>query len=821
MSIYKVFRNKVILKQIGYEIEKIHKLKRLKSFKFNDLPSLEWIVNNDTGDLIHDLFKNKDNNNRALKSLQKEWPTLDTIIAICSPHRYHRSVTFKLDTFDAIYCYYESAFKNEHMALDCAVDSQNISLVQYLLVKGVPFTTRSIDNASQFGNFNLIKLLLKSNNSNTLSKFTNKTYDNLSSCGHLEILMYFDEQFNNTLDFTTNSIDNATINGHWNIVYYILNRFKNDNKRSRCLFTEIALTHTAGNNQMELFKILLDWPDRMAKTSGKWVNEALILASRNGHFEMIQYLFNEFHIETIQDNVLSAAIESNHNDMIQFYLNRILSPSSHLPPFKIMGYDISSHILIVNGHLEILKQMYKYPIQSYVELACTYNQLEILKWMLSINDSKVYIEMEHLLKQSIGHLDILKYLIEDIKVVVTIDDLERCCEIGHLESLQYLLRFYPKDQLISIRSIKNACFESHNHILSFLFIHHHHKLCNISINEKFQLLQACIISGSFKCLELIFGYFDDESSNFTELNQEMIANLVLKAIQYNQLDMIKYLIEDRYPLILKRELIQLSNGRKYLEDAVHAGHYHTLDYILGVLDQSNGQQIFYTPNPIPSLDLIQLAIRYDQVGLIEMIHNHCPKMVVPDPYKLLTRGYTKLFKLVIKWNLDNGYDQDDSIQNPYIKTEQSNKIWFLETISQGNISLLEFYKESGFIKIPDELVIRPYTELQKYYHVQTALYLVSPYIVDKKPNPHQYKQILSSIVSKCADKNIYSVIDAIQKKLKSLGQDNILVVSAVLMAATHSNISMIRLLLKFGKFKYQDFSNLLNYDCLNFFKKLN
>ncbi|EGG23771.1 hypothetical protein DFA_05906 [Cavenderia fasciculata] len=810
-----VFRNQYLVKIIGREIREINKTYHdnnniVSSYRFDQIPCLKWVVENDTGNLLHDLCKRSIKGQISyLSRLQVKRATLNMIVAICSPHTYHRSIKFKMDTFEKIFTYYQSAFEQEHFAVDSAVLSGNTELITYLLQKGVPFTTNSFDNACSIGRLDIIQLLLNHKSNNIFIdeiQFTNHSYDVAATNGHINVLYYLDqlkEEYDkkgqyHMIEFTVAAMDGATKNQHWNIVNHMLKRYGQKIKSDRPtsfppsdhdlnlpLFSNESLKWSVCYGNIEMLETLIGFesPD---KNNTRWLDEGLNMAASLGHLKMIKWVQKKsWSFGILPLRMLEEAVKSSHVNVIKFLLasKNFAKFGSSLKRLDLPGPLFAATI---NGRLDILELLIKTYIKNHapldrrgtpvhftgmVGLACSNGHLHILVWLLD-RFVGADVPRECLVQTACraGKLEILKYLVEQRRFKLTSDDLEDCVGEGHLECIDYILT--TQNVMVSRRSIKFACMGGNDQVLKRLIdaITVQRTSRDDLIDFAIQFLDCAITAGSLKCIHLLESNIKVESDRLVTVQQLKLA------IYCGSILIAKYLVET-YPHLL--EIPSTSSIAEQLDitETVNSKRHSMVDYILGLKANKFVEELGKTIELEQSRfqvshDAIEAAVHNLDSQMIDIFIYHRPNMHIPSPNTLLTYGYIDLYDRVVLWNKEINY------------IEEQDCLWYCCAILAGNIDLLEYLvKERGF-SIP---VSSPCSSVGWSKQIQTRIgpsirsvvYLDSPEYSSFKELHYQ-----ESIQFECVANDNYSVI--VNCKAPTLQS------RAILEAGRNANLTLLR-----------------------------
>ncbi|EGG25210.1 hypothetical protein DFA_03458 [Cavenderia fasciculata] len=717
--ILSTLKNKYIVQIIVGHVNKINLIRSGVSYRFNNIPSLKWVVENDTGDLLHLLCKpSLKDGSLPLSKLQVGWATLDMIVAVCSPHRYHKSITFKLESFDTIFKFYSRAFKYEHLAVDAASESGNIELVKYLLDQGTPFTTNAIDFASKNGYLEVIKLLLQTNPINHPNlfddnvKFTNHSYDLAATNGHLRVLFFFDNLFQlydqkkskYRVEFTVRSIDGAAKNKHWDVVNHILERYSKHKKYRSYLYSQDSLKWCIAHNNLNLLIQLFDYPYLDKKKlfeKDKWLKDGLREASEKGHIDMIRWVYNQKLINYIPDSSMMVAAQKDQLEILRLYFEMYNNekPGSAMrisfPIFKATHSAIQQSQKI---------ETFQYLFQIYQSIATTttvdhqnlstlpileaafrHGCLEILKWIVPLIGQIPQEWQSSCIRVAglNGRLDVLNFLVDNIPgLKFKQSNLEDLC--GSSCSLECVKSILSMGVEPTVRAINNACMRGFDNILECLLsspaamsprlVHtlrgpeNTRNYYEYIINSRSPGMLQCILAIGKE------GY-------------EVTASDLYVAVWQGDLKLVKYFIQE-YPHLLDSSQDQHSMDQA-IQSLVRNRNYQMVDYVLGLKCYTR-EDLEWRPTEMDRFNveenIYQIPLEYADLQMLDIILQRRPTLPCPNAKILLSQGYFDYYDKIEKRNKQLGLD--DSLVNH--STGFANKCWFFYAIILGNIDLIHY-----------------------------------------------------------------------------------------------------------------------------------
>ncbi|EGG14570.1 hypothetical protein DFA_12347 [Cavenderia fasciculata] len=864
------------MKIVSKHIHSIHSVlysdhgSKSASYRFNDIPSLKWVVENETGSLLHDLcIRSIQSGKLPLETnLQVGWATLDLIMAVCSPHKYHPSVKFKLSTFKVIFEYYRSAFEQEHIAVDCAAASGNFELVKFLLANGTPFTTNAIDHACSNGHLEIIQLLIHSTLKNDPTifddnvKFTNHSYDMAATNGHLKVVEYLEslktlfkkKKSKYRVEFSKDAIDGAAKNANWHVVHYMLDLYKRDasqpigfmSETKGQIFSSAALQWSVAHGNLQVLEKLLDFPhpDKSQFNKGgggAWVVEGL---TSGPNLETVKWIYNNRFISYVANSALKATVEKNQKDVLLFYMDLInddtyddgdkekkmksMRPISRdgkefeYPNLQQFHYPLKHAIVSANSDLFhfIYRCLEKGPVPPFVhsllKLACEHGQLDILKSLLankkkekrSVEDRLELLEIAA--KQ--GNDKMIQMLLESdlfTNILPNNNSIVLCASSASVECMQILLSRY-QSQIISTT---NHVRSHQNSILSLLLEKDTTSLGKVQEEEDKEqeeegeeegrrilkgnfkkFFEKTVQSGSIACIQFITTNRDDPT----------LADIysLASAMDSGHVYIVSFILEN-YPYLSvtqptnSKEQIAISNS---LENAIQRGDIKMIDYILGLkLTATTSTSTTTIAIDIDSLEStqehlfqvtprhLQSAVNRCDIPMIRIIHRHRQYLLVGYPHKLLSRGFIKMFKETMQWNVENG--ESDSVVYGDVYLDQFGN-WYHEMISLGNIDLAKYIEQRKITSLPiiqdddhdqDKISVMPITS-----HIRTLYF-----IQQQQKHLNLTPKTVDAIYFSSVEKDHYSSF----KVLSSYQQPTNMAGNAIIhkQAKCNNNLSILRL----------------------------
>ncbi len=207
----------------------------------------------------------------------------------------------------------------------------------------------------------------------------------------------------------------------------------------KLIFLDEVIHSFIANNVNTSFKYVPRWSS---------LNNHILLASKYGNLEMIEWYFKSFpsklniHNNYLFVDMFTIACEKNHLNIVEYC------------------YDIIKYCNL--NYLEYLNYL---DIDDFLDIACINGSLEVAKYLFSFLKRFKYIENHcHKICQN-GHLDMIIwiYSVVDVSWIIHNLNFDQACINGHLELTKWLFhnRFiiYTYDKIKSLFII--SCFRCH------------------------------------------------------------------------------------------------------------------------------------------------------------------------------------------------------------------------------------------------------------------------------------------------------------------------------------------------------------------------
>ena len=224
------------------------------------------------------------------------------------------------------------------------------------------------------------------------------------------------------------AIFSAAYSGNLDLVKYLVG------KGGKVDTQDVSAAAHSGN--IELVKYLI-------KKGGKFAESSVSSAATNGKLAMIKYLVEEENVK-INDSAIANATQNGHFDVIKYLLGDEVRDEQgnvyKLPKEKKakIGHSITTmENAIRHGDFEIIKYLSDKGAIGGIDAAIVRNKLEIVKHL----SEKGEYPSGHILVNAAknGHLEILRYLMDEKNVKIADYAVDRAAEQGQFDVVKYLV----------------------------------------------------------------------------------------------------------------------------------------------------------------------------------------------------------------------------------------------------------------------------------------------------------------------------------------------------------------------------------------------
>ena len=279
--------------------------------------------------------------------------------------------------------------------------------------KNSPIKTQVIQ-ASEEGKLNVLELFLEDYGRDILIHMQNNIINECVIHGHLSILKWFHE---NIYELTHYFIDIATGYDHLDVVKYLY--------EIGCRHSTFAMDNASEHGYIDTVKFLHE--------KGMFCTEqAMDEAAKNGHLHVIKWLYENISNIPVK-YALNLAASEGHFEVVKWLYENISN---------IWYSKAAINNAITNGHLEIAKYLLENDCGSYYEYsfisAAGNGHLHILKWYHEdLKHNKIDGNCLNIAAKN-NHLDIIKYICENIRLVGNNSAINYAAFGGHLRIIQWL-----------------------------------------------------------------------------------------------------------------------------------------------------------------------------------------------------------------------------------------------------------------------------------------------------------------------------------------------------------------------------------------------
>lgn len=299
---------------------------------------------------------------------------------------------------------------NWNKILEKAALGGDINIVRYTLDKGARRLAKAFYNAAKVGNLHIIRLFesLTSNvpysaglqgaaergDIDLINYFVEKgasawedAAERAAYGGHLDIVQYCEERSNN-IDWNQVAIS-AALQGHLNIVIYADSKID-----SNYIRWETVLENAAVIGSIDTVNYALTYDVRN-------IENAIKIASENGHLELIKYLCGVSMERINIDAAAIAAAKGGHLNIIRYYKTKGANIMKTLEPaFR-------------NDHLHIIKYIMDNLVESLSYSSAESGSIELIQYLEKIGN----IDWREVIHAAIseGDVEIIDYIATRVK----------------------------------------------------------------------------------------------------------------------------------------------------------------------------------------------------------------------------------------------------------------------------------------------------------------------------------------------------------------------------------------------------------------------
>ncbi|CAK4184525.1 unnamed protein product [Aphanomyces euteiches] len=324
--------------------------------------------------------------------------------------------------------------------------------VEYLYAMApVKYGSTPVDVAAAIGRLDIVEFFVAT----TRDYGSTNAMDQAATNGHLVVVRYLHE--NSTVGGTKKAMDGAAANGHLKIV-----RFLHEHRQEGCSMDAVDLAAT--NGHLEVVKFLLDY--RIEGHTAEAMDGA---ASRghldiNGHLEVVQFLYR--HQRKCRKQLQLAMSEAacfGYVEVLTFLLTSRGKPD--MPSLMSQA--------CYRGHVEVARVLWKHGggIQSgqfhdfHLVNAAENGHLQLVRFFVEQNHVK-QVDQAVERAASKGHLDIVKFLVEHCHVKDAEPAVKGAATYGHLEIVKFLVAHCNVKQVQ--QAVEGAALHGQLNTLRFL-----------------------------------------------------------------------------------------------------------------------------------------------------------------------------------------------------------------------------------------------------------------------------------------------------------------------------------------------------------------
>ncbi|CAK4491526.1 unnamed protein product [Aphanomyces euteiches] len=340
--------------------------------------------------------------------------------------------------------------------------------VEYLYAMApVKYGSTPVDVAAAIGRLDIVEFFVAT----TRDYGSTNAMDQAATNGHLVVVRYLHE--NSTVGATKKAMDGAAANGHLKIV-----RFLHEHRQEGCSMDAVDLAAT--NGHLEVVKFLLDYRieghtaeamDGAASRGHLDIHRregcsaySIVGAAKNGHLEVVQFLYR--HQRKCRKQLQLAMSEAacfGYVEVLTFLLTSRGKPD--MPSLMSQA--------CYRGHVEVARVLWKHGggIQSgqfhdfHLVNAAENGHLQLVRFFVEQNHVK-QVDQAVERAASKGHLDIVKFLVEHCHVKDAEPAVKGAATYGHLEIVKFLVAHCNVKQVQ--QAVEGAALHGQLNTLRFL-----------------------------------------------------------------------------------------------------------------------------------------------------------------------------------------------------------------------------------------------------------------------------------------------------------------------------------------------------------------
>ncbi|CAK4300653.1 unnamed protein product [Aphanomyces euteiches] len=385
-------------------------------------------------------------------------------------------------------------------AMECLANLGNLQGI-HVLYEMSPVKSRAVDIAAAHGHLDIVQFFL----TDTKDCETTDAMDQAATNGHLDVVQYLHE--NSTVGATKHAMDGAAANGHLEIV-----RFLHEHRHEGC--STDAVDFAATNGHFEIVKFLI------AHRMEGYTIKAMDGAASQGHLDMLHF-FHTRHTPTLSSSSWTAGIKRSvrkflHRPSIQAWCTKKAmdgaAGNGHLDVVRFLHehrQEGCSGDALVNaakhGHLDVVHFLVDHrrecveKIEESLAQAAQEGQLQVVKFLLkwsvkcgtivliaplsrACRQGHVEIVRAHwhhgkaaggtqfwpsylVLAAQLGHLEIVRFFIEQGHIQQAQEAIRMAARNGHLETAKFLVDHVKVEQVQKLADA--AALNGHLEIVKF------------------------------------------------------------------------------------------------------------------------------------------------------------------------------------------------------------------------------------------------------------------------------------------------------------------------------------------------------------------